>query len=105
MVWNVYIYDYTSDSIVPYNIFEHSGFRHNIKEASKRSNSKSEFRRELEHNLRYYFWSKYEYEVIIAEYTIGDGVVKKIDVFSQVMLNWNVFVDYVWNNRKLLKEN
>ena len=103
MVWNVYIYDYTSDSIVSYNIFEHSGFLYNIKEASKRFKTKSGFAIELKHNLRYYFWCKYEYEVIIAEYTIGDGAKSKVDVFSQVMLNWNVFVDYVWENRKLLK--
>ena len=29
---------------------------------------------------------------------------KKIDVCEQVMNNWDVFIDYLWNNRKELKE-
>ena len=28
---------------------------------------------------------------------------EKIDVYSQVMLNWDVFIEYLWNNRKELK--
>jgi len=27
----------------------------------------------------------------------------KIDVYEQVMNNWDVFIDYLWNNRKELK--
>ena len=29
---------------------------------------------------------------------------QKIDVYEQVMNNWDVFVDYVWEHRKELKE-
>ncbi len=28
---------------------------------------------------------------------------RKIDVYDQVMNNWDVFIDYLWNNRKELK--
>lgn len=28
---------------------------------------------------------------------------KKIDIYDQVMNNWDVFIDYLWNNRKELK--
>lgn len=29
---------------------------------------------------------------------------KKIDVYEQVMNNWNVFIDWLWEHRKELKE-
>lgn len=28
---------------------------------------------------------------------------EKIDVYSQVMANWDIFIDYLWNNRAQLK--
>jgi len=28
---------------------------------------------------------------------------EKIDVYEQVMNNWDIFIDYLWNNRKELK--
>ena len=28
---------------------------------------------------------------------------RKIDVYDQVMANWAVFIDYLWENRKELK--
>ena len=27
----------------------------------------------------------------------------KIDVYDQIKLNWDLFVDYVWNERKNIK--
>ena len=58
----------------------------------------------LKSELLYYFWSKSEFEVIIAPWVGGDKDKDsvKIDVYDQVMNNFEVFVDYVWNNKEEL---
>jgi hypothetical protein len=48
----------------------------------------------------YYFWSKAEWEIIISSWPNRDNDELKIDVFDQVMLNWEAFVDYCWSNKK-----
>ena len=81
--------------------------------------------------LRYSYWSKCEYETLITsllpyidkkeflrirnEYDkrINEGkefyyenvhltVGCKIDVYTQVMMNWDRFIEYVWNNKHLI---
>ena len=81
--------------------------------------------------LRYSYWSKCEYETVITsllpyidkkeflrikeEYDkrISEGkefyredvhltVGYKIDVYTQVMMNWDKFIEYVWNNKRLI---
>lgn len=44
----------------------------------------------------YYFWSKTEWEVIVSPW-VGKGGDEKIDVYDQLKLNWDKFVDYVWS--------
>lgn len=88
--------------------------------------TKEAFEERLRRELSYYFWSKYEYETVITTfppYMKQDELIKvvtecesfhkergrypihanvclevgeKIDIYQQVMLNWSVFVDYVW---------
>ena len=78
----------------------------------------------------YYYWAKCEWEVVITSWPphinmdeldrinkqrksefakydrepyclcINTDVRKKIDVYSQVMLNFDIFVDYVWGHRE-----
>ena len=60
------------------------------------------FAKELKSSLMYYVWSKSEYEIIISPWCGGRNTKdKKVDIYSQVMLNWDKFVDYVWNFRKV----
>lgn len=63
--WLVYRYDINQNKIVEYNIFNHIGFREYIKKAAKKSKTKTEFEDKLKQELRYYFWSKSEHELII----------------------------------------
>ena len=49
----------------------------------------------------YYFWSKAEWEIILSPWCGGrDTKDIKIDVYDQVMNNWDIFVDYVFNSKK-----
>ena len=74
----------------------------------------------------YYFWSKSEYEIVITSFppyidkkeiekltktnkkireAVNLDTGKKIDIFDQIMINQDKFIDYLWNNKKLLKKN
>jgi len=57
---------------------------------------KEKFADRLDSVMRFYFWSKCEHEVIIAPW-VGDAKEIKIDVYDQLHMNWDKFVDYVWN--------
>jgi len=50
----------------------------------------------LKRYLMYYMWSKCEYEIILSPWT-GRADDIKIDVYDQIMMNFNSFVDYCWS--------
>lgn len=107
MEWNVFYHNINKKKIETFNIFEHDSFYEDIKRATKQYDNKDEFIKYLKSSLMYYFWSKAEWEIIIAPWCGGDRELDaiKIDVYKQVTNNWNIFSEYVWNNRKeLLKE-
>lgn len=101
MKWNVFYYNANKQKIDMFNIFEHRSFLEYVEKAKKEySNDKEKFAKRLKSELLYYFWAKAEWEVIIAPWVGGDreNDAVKIDVYEQVMSNWDVFVDYVWEN-------
>ena len=104
MKWNVYYYNINRRKIEMYNIFEHGGFVGYVKRHLRGCEDKDEFEEKLHSELHYYFWAKAEWEVIISPWVDGDREkdAVKIDVYSQVMSNWDIFIDYVWNNKKEL---
>jgi hypothetical protein len=91
---------------------------------------KKKFEESVQQILMYHYWSKSEYEIILTSWppriTIEEyhklerelaarmeemdrepysmcaslSVAEKIDVYDQVMLNWNIFIDYLWENLK-----
>lgn len=103
--WNVYVSNYNSKNIEVYNIFNHWKFLEDCVKIKKKSkNNKEEFSDKIKQSLMYYFWSKYEWEIILSHWPPTKNFnEKKIDVFSQINLNWNQFVDYLWNNKEELK--
>ena len=91
------------------------------------------FAEKVRSSLQYAYWSKCEWETVIVGWpTFVDGeeidrlseekqrqVNKygcfyrtsvcfeygyKIDVYTQVMMNWDRFIEYVWNNKRLITE-
>ena len=80
------------------------------------------FAEELKNAIQYQYWARCEYEVVITSWPpyltmeemdrlnkeeVREGryrvcpemeIAEKIDIYDQVRLNWDVFVDYVWNN-------
>ena len=103
ITWNVFYHNSNSRSIETFNIFEHGSFREYVKKAARKVQSKEDFAMQLRREVMYYFWSKCEWEVLISPWVGGNDDEKiKVDVAWQIMNNWDVFVDYTWNNRKKL---
>ena len=95
MEWYVYYHDFNNNAIEPYNIFRHCKFTEDVKELLRQNLSKQDFADKLNVLVRYYFWSKAEWEVIISSF-IGNAEDKKVDIYNQIYLNWDKFVNYVW---------
>ena len=127
MIWNVYIENFNTKKIEVYNIFDHASFKHNILQEYSICKSKEVFFDKLKRELTYYFWCKCEWEMVITDWpthiTVDEiedlndelsryesrwhrkpyslnvdlPIQKKISVYDQVMLNWDIFAEYVWN--------
>lgn len=100
-IWNVYYHDRNTSQIVSYNVFNHGGIRKDIHQAVKKGKTKEEFADILRDSLMYYYWSKAEWEIVIYPWCGGQNTKEiKVDVFDQVMMNWDLFLEYAWNKRK-----
>lgn len=103
--WNVYWEDFNARKIVIRNVFNLSyKFNEYLKENFKKNKTKEEFCTQLERDLQYCYWSKSEHELIITSWPRKEECDKKIDIYSQIMLNWEKFATYTWENRNLIKK-
>ena len=102
--WNVYVGNFNAKKIETHNVFHHTGFTEDCRKAAKKfKNDKAAFAEEVRHSLMYYYWSKCEWDVVIEHWPPANGFDdSKVDVYSQVMMNWDRFIDYLWENRKEL---
>lgn len=93
----------SEENVIIRDVFDNWKFYEFAVELKDKQNSLTfdEFSKELQSEARYRFWSKFEYETEICGYGEERGRSKKIDVFDQLNLNWDVFVKYVWD----VKEN
>lgn len=98
--WNVFYHDINEQKIRTFNVFEHSRFNDDIQKFFKKFKNKEEFGENLRRSLMYYFWCKSEYEIIISPWCGGrDTKDVKVDIYTQIMNNWPIFLDYVWNSK------
>lgn len=103
--WNVFNHDVNSDEIVQFNIFDHDGFRMDMRDAAKTIFDRDEFVRAVRSGLMYYFWSKCEYEIVVIPFGSNPkNTHKKIDVYDQVWGNQEAFIEYCLSHRAELAE-
>ena len=132
--WNVFYHSINSNKITTFNIFDHWKFNEDVQKSLKKFKDKDEFAEQLRRDLMYYFWSKYEHEVVITSFppyiktneldrlndernlcreknkrdpiclSVDLETGAKIDIYAQVMNNWDIFLDYVWNSKKRRKK-
>lgn len=98
--WNVIKYDINNKKLVKFNIFNHYGFYEDVKKLLKQYKNKNEFAEELKKDLMYYFWCKAEYEILISGLFSKDpNETEKIDIYDQITLNYDRFVNYILDNK------
>ena len=105
--WYVYYHDSNAQKIIKWNVFNHGTFKNEVNKILQEKLNKEDFSEKLKREVMYYFWSKCEYEIILSPWT-GRADDIKIDIYDQIMMNWNSFVGYVWslkNKDKGEKEN
>lgn len=121
--WYVYRENINAKSIEKYNVFSHGGFYDCVKKLPRDYET---FKEQLKREAMYYFWSKCEMEVVVTSWplyidaeeyqritreneeriekrgeparvlNISPTVGSKIDIYDQLMLNWDAFVDYTY---------
>lgn len=121
LCWNVF-YENPNKGIETWNVFRHASFNAEVETMLAEEVDKEEFEKRLHHSVMYYFWSKSEYEVIIAPWpcyisravsqaikdselpryrqTIDVEGSDKFSIYDQIELNWDVFVDYCWRSKE-----
>ena len=134
IVYNVYLEDFNARKIITFNIFNHYRFYESLVKIKKKySNDFNAFSEEVKNNLMYYFWSKSEYEIILTSWppyveseeidriveekkkriekdgifyreSVNLNVEEKVDIYDQVLMNWDVFIKYLWDNKDLIKK-
>ena len=131
--WNVFSHDFNKKEIETYNIFNHGRFLEDVKKNLKKCETKEEFAELLRRDLFYYFGSKCEWEIVITSWVphitveeldrlnaerektlkeynrepyrlyVNPDVSEKIDVYSQVLMNFQHVVDYLWSHKRSKK--
>lgn len=101
MKWNVY--NERNGKIEPYNIFGHGGFVKYVSQHAKECKTKEEFEDALRRELRYYFWAKCEYELIIEitednrillkPWIEGRRSIEPVNVADDTSFDWRGFAD------------
>lgn len=106
LTWNVFIGNFNTQRIEPYNVFRHGGFlkacRDDFREWYHKlgATDLDKLRAMIQRELQYYFWSKCEWEIVLSGWPPSDRFQdEKIDVYRQIMLNFPIFFSYLWEHR------
>lgn len=94
--WNVYYYNQNIDKIEPFNVFSHRNFYRAVLDIFGKYQHMDEFEEAIEKEAMYYFWCKAEYEVVVRG-LFEQRAWHKVDIYDQLKLNWDRFIDYLWN--------
>ncbi len=127
MTYYVYMENFNTKKIEKYNVLN-EGIIKEIKERTKGFTNKTRFAEVVNNIMSYYFWARSEYEVVLTSWpsyitseeldrlneeskkyqkeydkrplrqSVNLTVEEKIDIYDQVKMNWNIFIDYVWEN-------
>lgn len=96
LYWNVFMYNSTTKKIVVENVFNHSNYKKDIEELIHNcTDNVYAFSEKVRSVSVYYFWSKCEYETVIYPWVGDDKCKRKVDVFWQLEMNWENFIEYL----------
>lgn len=92
MEWYVFRYDFNANQIIKWNVFDNIYLYEFMTEGKHKFSG--DFAEDLKTVCMHEFWSRYQYEMIIADYTDKHRTELKVDVWDQLQLNWEAFVKY-----------
>lgn len=93
--YNVYYHEINGDKIKTFNVLRENGYVMDCIRGYKKNMSRKEFNKELNADCMSMYWCRCEYEVIISAWAGGDAE-KKIDVYQQLKMNWDIFSEICW---------
>ena len=97
--WNVFVHDVNKRQMKIFNVFTHGRYRQEIiKLLNHRDDyTLEEFKEKVKSSTMYYYWCKCEWEILIAP-LVGDFDKEsvKIDVYTQLEMNWDHYIKYLW---------
>ena len=98
--WNVYYGDFNAKCIKKTNIFSHRVVSE-LADAYKQSGEdRVLFEGIVKRVLSFYYLCKCEWEVVLSGWPLPENFEnKKIDVYDQIMMNRERFMDYLWDHR------
>lgn len=101
LTYNVYLHDFNSGEFRSYNVLNHGRLIPELKKLFKEcGDDKAAFEEGLKSVCMYCFWGKCEYEIILSAWPPAERFKdEKVSAYDQLMLNWPVFVDYIWNHK------
>lgn len=94
--WYVLYYNSNTHRIEQFNIFDHSSFNKAVIDIFSKRLHMDEFEDAVDKEAMYYFWRKAEYEVLVGDW-ISKKAEQKIDIYGQLDMNWDRFIEYLWN--------
>lgn len=100
--WYVYCENSNAKTIEKFNVFHSYRFMDCCKKAFKKySKDIDKLKKEIESSALYSFWSKCEYEIVLTSWISSNKDFKdvRIDVYEQLMLNWNAFIQYTLDHK------
>ena len=94
-VWNVWTWNFNHDELELYDVVP--TFIKSLKSLKKVDFPRTvdELSKFLDQEAIYYFWSKCEWEMVIHSWPMHKNE-EKVDVYSQLKLNWDAFVSVLW---------
>ena len=99
--WNVYRINNSKDKVETFNVFDHFSFNNETIRLLKTCSTITEFSQNLKRQVIYYFAWKFEYEICITSlFSHKEETEEKIDIRHQLELNWDAFVEYIWNHKE-----
>lgn len=96
MEWYVLNYSWNDKKVNEFNIFNSSRFKDGVEKLLKNFITFEDFKEKLEKELMYAFWSKAEYEIMVADLFCEEpDEWEKIDIYTQVKPNLDILAHYI----------
>lgn len=130
LTYYVYVENINKRKIEKYNVLNDAIIDEIIERTKDFPGDKKAFAEQVEQIMMYHYWSRSEWESVLTSWppnmrleelirlnqeveesqqkygqepyalTVSLTTAEKIDVYDQIVMNWNIFIDYAWENLK-----